>query len=156
MRERVEIEAKLEAVLGVGVEETGIRTRLAARVVAPDEEEGAEEFASARFRLRVSIQILKHLRSSKQLADYQAIRHSPMLNSLTSSPHTILPNSKIKNIIPTKNDLSQFKLNNEHNLSNARSLGGTNTGDFDKERPKRMNITANSRIQILVRNPNSD
>lgn len=86
MRERVEIDAELVAVAVVdaGVDETERRARLAARVVGPDEEEGAEELASARFRLRVSIQNPKPLKTSKHLADYSAIRHSPMLKFLPS------------------------------------------------------------------------
>jgi len=70
-RERVAIDAELEAVavavVGVGAEAFK-RARLAARVVGPEEEEGADEVASARFRLRVSIQKPKPLKAGNHLA----------------------------------------------------------------------------------------
>lgn len=68
MRERVEIDAVgatgVELTVEVEVEAAVTRALLAARVVGPDEEEeGADEVASARFRLRVSIQNPKPLQN---------------------------------------------------------------------------------------------
>lgn len=62
MRERIEIDADTAAGVELAVEVAAAveerRARLAARVVGPaeEDEEGADEVASARFRLRVSIQ----------------------------------------------------------------------------------------------------
>lgn len=68
MRERVEIDpvgaTGVELTVEVEVETAVTRALLAARVVGPDEEEeGADEVASARFRLRVSIQNPKPLQN---------------------------------------------------------------------------------------------
>lgn len=78
MRERVEIDAVgatgVELTVEVEVETLVTRALLAARVVGPEEEEeGADEVASARFRLRVSIQNPNPFRTVNQLADVSEI-----------------------------------------------------------------------------------
>lgn len=70
MRVRVEIDGVtatgVELTVEVEVEATEMRARLAARVVGPEEEEeGADEVASVRLRLRVSIQ----KRTANKVAD---------------------------------------------------------------------------------------
>lgn len=66
MRERVEIEettGREDEDAAAAEEEELRRARLVKRVVGPEDDEGAAEEASARFRLRVSIQKPKPLKS---------------------------------------------------------------------------------------------